>query len=82
MAPRHQLERGVADEEQGRAAQDLHAAATLAVVIVLLLVTYRSPVLWLLPVISAGVALTTAQGLIVAAVRLGRWSAPGREDAE
>jgi putative drug exporter of the RND superfamily len=38
--------------------------ATLAIVIVLLLITYRSPVLWLLPVISAGVALTTAQGLI------------------
>jgi RND superfamily putative drug exporter len=27
---------------------------------VLLLLTYRSPVLWLLPVISAGVALTSA----------------------
>jgi RND superfamily putative drug exporter len=39
-------------------------AATVAVVIVLLLVTYRSPVLWLLPVISAGVALTCAQALI------------------
>jgi RND superfamily putative drug exporter len=38
--------------------------ATLAVVIVLLLVTYRSPVLWLLPVLSAGVALAAAQGLI------------------
>ena len=38
--------------------------ATLAIVIVLLLITYRSPVLWLLPVILAGVALTTAQGLI------------------
>ena len=38
--------------------------ATLAVVIVLLLVTYRSPALWLLPVISAGVALTSAQALI------------------
>src|SRR5437016_2287283 len=38
--------------------------ATLAVVIGLLLITYRSSVLWLLPVISAGVALTTAQGLI------------------
>jgi RND superfamily putative drug exporter len=38
--------------------------ATLAVVIVLLLITYRSPVLWLLPVISAGVALTTAEALI------------------
>jgi putative drug exporter of the RND superfamily len=38
--------------------------ATLAVVIVLLLVTYRSPVLWLLPVLSAGIALTTAEALI------------------
>jgi putative drug exporter of the RND superfamily len=35
-----------------------------AVVIVILLLTYRSPVLWLLPVISAGVALTSAQGVI------------------
>jgi putative drug exporter of the RND superfamily len=38
--------------------------SALAVVIVLLLITYRSPVLWLLPVISVGVALVTAQGLI------------------
>jgi putative drug exporter of the RND superfamily len=38
--------------------------ATLAVVIVLLLITYRSPVLWLLPVLSAGTALTAAQALI------------------
>jgi RND superfamily putative drug exporter len=38
--------------------------AALAVVIVLLLVTYRSPVLWLLPVISVGVALVGAQALI------------------
>ena len=38
--------------------------ATLAVVIVLLLLTYRSPVLWLLPIISAGVALTTAEAFI------------------
>jgi RND superfamily putative drug exporter len=38
--------------------------ATLTVVIVLLLITYRSPVLWLLPVISAGIALTSAQALI------------------
>ena len=35
-----------------------------AVVIVILLLTYRSPILWLLPVISAGVALTIAQALI------------------
>ena len=38
--------------------------ATLAVVIVLLLITYRSPVLWLLPVITAGIALTSAEALI------------------
>ena len=38
--------------------------AALAVVIVLLLLTYRSPVLWLLPVISAGVALISAEALI------------------
>jgi len=38
--------------------------ATLAVVIVILLITYRSPVLWLLPVVSAGVALITAQAVI------------------
>ncbi len=38
--------------------------AALAVVIVLLLLTYRSPVLWLLPVISVGVALVGAQALI------------------
>jgi putative drug exporter of the RND superfamily len=34
------------------------------VVILILLFTYRSPILWLLPVISAGVALTTAQAVI------------------
>jgi RND superfamily putative drug exporter len=39
-------------------------AATLIVVIVLLLITYRSPVLWLLPVMSAGIALTSASALI------------------
>ncbi|HEX9352933.1 MAG TPA: MMPL family transporter [Streptosporangiaceae bacterium] len=38
--------------------------ATLTVVIVLLLITYRSPVLWLLPVISAGISLTSAQAVI------------------
>src|SRR6185503_10963514 len=36
----------------------------LAVVIIILLLSYRSPTLWLLPVISAGVALVSAQGLI------------------
>jgi RND superfamily putative drug exporter len=38
--------------------------ATLGVVIVILLLTYRSPILWLLPVLSAGVALTAAQAVI------------------
>jgi len=38
--------------------------SALAVVIVLLLITYRSPVLWLLPVISAAVALFSAEALI------------------
>ncbi|NUT31583.1 MAG: MMPL family transporter [Hamadaea sp.] len=37
---------------------------TVAVVVIILLLTYRSPVLWLLPVISAGVALTVAQAVI------------------
>ena len=38
--------------------------AALAVVIVILLVTYRSPILWLLPVISTFIALTVAQAVI------------------
>src|SRR5690242_3095742 len=38
--------------------------ATIGVVVVILLITYRSPMLWLLPVISAGVALVVAQALI------------------
>jgi putative drug exporter of the RND superfamily len=37
---------------------------TLIVVTIILLITYRSPVLWLLPIITAGVALTTAQAVI------------------
>ncbi|MEV4702469.1 MMPL family transporter [Actinoplanes sp. NPDC049316] len=37
---------------------------TLAVVTIILLITYRSPVLWLLPIVSAGVALTTSQAVI------------------
>ena len=37
---------------------------TIAVVVIILLFTYRSPILWLLPVISAGVALTVAQAVI------------------
>ena len=38
--------------------------AALAVVIVILLITYRSPVLWLLPVISSVVALITAETVV------------------
>ena len=38
--------------------------ATIGVVVLILLVTYRSPVLWLLPVLSAGVALVVAQAVI------------------
>ena len=38
--------------------------ATVIVVVVILLFTYRSPVLWLLPVISAGIALIGAQAVI------------------
>lgn len=37
---------------------------TVGAVILILLLTYRSPVLLFLPLISAGVALTTAQGVI------------------
>ncbi len=37
---------------------------TVGVVVLILLLTYRSPVLWLLPVVSAGVALTSAQAVI------------------
>ncbi|RAG83601.1 hypothetical protein DN069_21315 [Streptacidiphilus pinicola] len=38
--------------------------STLAVVIVLLLLTYRSPTLWLLPLISSGTALIASQAVI------------------
>jgi len=37
---------------------------TLGIVAIILLITYRSPVLWLLPIVTAGVALSTAQGVI------------------
>ncbi|MFI8454999.1 MMPL family transporter [Kitasatospora sp. NPDC085464] len=39
-------------------------AATVSVVIILLLLTYRSPVLWILPLVSAAGALTVAEALI------------------
>jgi RND superfamily putative drug exporter len=37
---------------------------TLIVVILILLVTYRSPVLWILPILSAVVALASSMGLV------------------
>lgn len=38
--------------------------SAVAVVIVILLITYRSPTLWLLPVVSSGVALIIAQAVV------------------
>jgi putative drug exporter of the RND superfamily len=38
--------------------------AAMAVVIVILLLSYRSPILWLFPVLSAFVALTVAQAVV------------------
>ncbi|UYM04396.1 MMPL family transporter [Solicola gregarius] len=38
--------------------------AAVSVAVLLLLLTYRSPVLWLLPVVTAGVALISAQGVV------------------
>ncbi len=38
--------------------------SALAVVVVILLLTYRSPVLWLLPVVSALISLTVAQAAV------------------
>jgi len=45
--------------------------SALTVVIIILLLTYRSPILWLFPVIAAGVALASAQGIIYLAVEQG-----------
>ncbi len=38
--------------------------SAVGVVVVILLITYRSPLLWLLPVLSAGVALVAAQAVV------------------
>jgi len=38
--------------------------STIAVVVILLLLTYRSPILWLLPLMSSGLALAVAEGLV------------------
>src|SRR5262249_46660990 len=58
---------GGADADQAQAFKSINGTllyATLAVVIVILLLTYRSPVLWLLPVASAGGALIASQAVI------------------
>src|SRR5229473_1862634 len=58
---------GLTAADSGKAFKGIDSTllyATLTVVIVLLLITYRSAVRWLLPVISAGVALTSAEALI------------------
>jgi RND superfamily putative drug exporter len=38
--------------------------ATVSIVIVLLLLTYRSPTLWLLPLMSSGLALACSEGVV------------------
>jgi putative drug exporter of the RND superfamily len=45
--------------------------AALAVVIVILLITYRSPVLWVLPVLCSGVSLLAAQAVIYLLAKYG-----------
>ena len=54
--------------------------SALAVVIVLLLLTYRSPVLWLLPIISAGVALTVAEAVIYLLTQHANLTVNGQSD--
>lgn len=44
---------------------------TVLVVVAILLLTYRSPLLWLLPVVCSGVALTVAQAVIYALAKSG-----------
>src|SRR5262249_42099924 len=56
-----------ADADQAQAVKGIHGKLlypTLAVVVVILLLTYRSPVLWLLPIVSAGGALIASQAVI------------------
>jgi putative drug exporter of the RND superfamily len=44
---------------------------TMLIVIIILLFTYRSPMLWLLPVGSSGVALAVAEAVIYESTRIG-----------
>src|SRR5262249_52658409 len=45
--------------------------STIAVVVGLLLLTYRSPILWLVPLMSAGLALSVAEGVVYRLARHG-----------
>ncbi|CAA9404966.1 MAG: putative membrane protein [uncultured Nocardioides sp.] len=55
--------------------------ATLAVVIVILLFTYRSPVLWILPIACAIIALFTAGGLVYVLARYADLTVNGQSQA-
>lgn len=55
--------------------------ATLAVVIVILLFTYRSPILWLLPVICAAVANMIATGIVYLLARYAELTVNGQSQA-
>jgi putative drug exporter of the RND superfamily len=55
--------------------------AALSVVVLILLLTYRSPVLWVLPVLSAVVALMVAQGLIYFLARYADLTVNGQSQA-
>ena len=55
--------------------------STLGVVIVILLLTYRSPVLWILPILCAGVALTASQAIIYLLARYADLTVNGQSQA-
>jgi putative drug exporter of the RND superfamily len=54
--------------------------AALGVVIGLLLLTYRSPVLWLLPIVSAGVALAVSEAVIYLLTQHANLTVNGQSD--
>ncbi len=54
---------------------------TLLVVIVILLFTYRSPILWLLPIISAAVAYTISGGVVYLLARYADLTVNGQSQA-
>ncbi|MBD8869086.1 MMPL family transporter [Nocardioides donggukensis] len=55
--------------------------ATLSVVVVILLLTYRSPVLWILPIFCAGISLFTAQALVYLLARYADLTVNGQSQA-